>query len=108
MRRICRFDIPEASDRELLESGLALAVLSAEGAFGRGRVRLDGAYAVSDDGRHCAIDVDTDVGQHIAGVVVELLTRELGEDAFTVTRKLVSPDVKQSEQRLKTLATQET
>jgi hypothetical protein len=40
----------------------------------------------SEDHRELAIDVSTEVGEHIAQVFTGLLSWQLGEDKFTVDR----------------------
>ncbi len=91
---VCRFTFPEDAEKDLLEKQLALAVISAECAFGLSRVRIATAYWMSSsgeggrcgDGPEIVIDVSADVGEHIAQVFTGLVTRELGQDGFDVER----------------------
>jgi hypothetical protein len=43
-------------------------------------------YLFSEDHSELAIDVSTDVGEHVAQVFTGLLAWQLGEDKFTVER----------------------
>jgi hypothetical protein len=91
---VCRFEFPEGLDREIIEAHLALAVITAECTFGQPKVRLSAAYCVSPAGKtsgskkkpQVAIDVSTEVGEHIAQVFTGLMIRQLGEGEFTVDR----------------------
>jgi hypothetical protein len=86
MPAVCRFKFPEGLDREIIETQLALAIIAAECTFGQPRVRISAAYCVSKDKRQVAIDVSTEVGEHIAEVFTGLMIRQIGEDKFTVDR----------------------
>jgi len=83
---VCKFKFPNELDRETIETQLALAIISAECAFGQPRVRISAGYLISKEKPEVAIDVSTDVGEHIAQVFTGLMTRQLGEDQFTVER----------------------
>ena len=86
MPSVCRFKFPEELDRESIETQLALAIISAESTFGQPKVRISAAYCVSRENSQVAIDVSTEVGEHIAQVFTGFMTRQLGEDKFTVDR----------------------
>lgn len=87
MPSVCRFTFPLGTDRETIEAHLALAVISAECTFGKPGVRTSGAaYFLSKERPQMAIDVSTEVGEHIAKVFAGLMIRELGEEGFTVER----------------------
>lgn len=86
MEAVCRFKFPEGLDREIIETQLALAIIAAECTFGQPRVRISAAYCVSRDKPQVAIDVSTEVGEHIAEVFTGLMIRQIGEDKFTVDR----------------------
>jgi hypothetical protein len=73
-----------------------LAVLSAEGIHGRARVRLDAAFYLDEKKRACVVDAATPVGQTVAQIFTGLLTREFGEDAFTVERLAAPPETRPS------------
>lgn len=91
---VCRFKFPEGLDKESIEAKLALAIVATECIFGQARVRINAAYCISPksvtpDGKkgpQIAIDVSTEVGEHIAQVFTGLMIRQLGEDRFTVER----------------------
>jgi hypothetical protein len=94
MPAVCRFTFPEKTEEGRLEKQLALAVISAECAYGLSRVRIAAEYWMSRAGEagssaggpQIAVDVPTDVGQHIAQVLTGLVSRELGHDGFEVER----------------------
>lgn len=94
MSVVCKFKFPEELDREVIENQLALAVIATECAFGQSKVRISAAYCVSPGSKtvegkkkpQVAIDVSTEVGEHIAQVFTGLMIRQLGEDHFTVDR----------------------
>jgi hypothetical protein len=91
---VCRFKFPEELGREAIEAQLALAIIAAECTFGQPRVRISAAYCISPSNgaadsqkaTQVAIDVSTKVGEHIAQVFTGLMTRQLGDDKFTVER----------------------
>ena len=86
MPTVCKFKFPEGLDREIIETQLALAVIATECTFGQPRVRISAAYCVSREKPQVAIDVSTEVGEHIAQVFTGLMIRQIGEDKFTVDR----------------------
>jgi len=91
---VCRFEFPAETDGDIVEKHLALAIVTAECNFGQPRVRTAAAYCISpvkDDSNgskelQVAIDVSTDVGEHIAQVFTGLMIRQLGEDKFKIER----------------------
>lgn len=86
MSSVCRFRFPEELDGEVIETQLTLAVIATECAFGQARVRIGAAYCFSREKSQVAIDVSSDVGEHIAQVFTGLMIRQIGEDRFTVDR----------------------
>jgi hypothetical protein len=95
MPAVCRFKFPEGLDRESIEAKLALAIVATECIFGQAKVRTSAAYYISEvstgqeeqpKGLQAAIDVSTEVGEHVANVFTGLMIRQLGEDKFTVDR----------------------
>ena len=86
MNGICRFRFSDEIEREAIETQLAQAVVGAECVFGQSRVRIGAAYVMADDGKQLAIDVSNEVGEHIAQLITGLITRQFGEDAFSVER----------------------
>ena len=91
---ICKFKFPEGLDREAIENQLALAIIATECTFGQAKVRISAGYCISplretsngEKGLRIAIDVSTEVGEHIAQVFAGLIIRQFGEDRFTVDR----------------------
>jgi carbon monoxide dehydrogenase subunit G len=86
MNGICRFRFSAGTERETVEAQLAQAIVGAECVFGQARVRISAAYVISDDGTQVAIDASNEVGEHIAQLFTGLMTRQIGEDAFSVER----------------------
>jgi hypothetical protein len=92
MPAVCRFKFPEGLDREIIETQLALAIIAAECTYGQPKVSISAAYCVSTvstDAKkkpQVAIDVCTEVGEHIAQVFTGLMIRQPGEDKFTVDK----------------------
>jgi len=69
-----------------------LAIVAVESLRGDAVVRLDGACNLDVPGRVCVVDGDTDAGRSIARIFTGFLTRELGEDGFTVKRVSLPED----------------
>ena len=86
MPSLCRLTFPQGTDTDTIESHLALAIVAAECVFGKPRVRISAAYCLSQEKPQIAIDVSTEVGEHIAQVFTGLAMRDLGEEAYTVER----------------------
>jgi hypothetical protein len=87
-RDIYRYTFDERNSMDEIRDSLFLAIFSAEGIHGEAQVRLDAAFRLDEAKRACALDGSTAVGQTIARVFTWLLTREFGEDAFTVERNV--------------------
>ena len=83
---VCRFKFPENIGKDIIESQLALAIVAAECNYGQPRVRINAAYCVSKKTPQVAIDISSEVGEHIARIFTGLMIRQLGEDQFTVER----------------------
>jgi len=86
VRENYRYSFASGISFDAVEESLLLAVLSAEGVYGRSRVRLDGWFSSDTRRRRCYVDATTDVGRHIAQVFNGLLTKEFGEEEFEVDR----------------------
>ena len=94
MPTVCKFEFPEGLDREMIETQLALAIVTTQCAYGQPAVRMNAAYCVSPgkdtlNGKtkpKVTIDVSTEVGEHIAHAFTGLMIHQLGEDQFTVDR----------------------
>ena len=84
MTSVCKFIFKETISKEEIEAKVALAIITAECTFGQSKVRLNAAYFATDG--KVVIDVSSEVGEHIAEVFTGLVTRELGEESFTVER----------------------
>ena len=82
MSEVCNFKFTDGITEEMIEEQITAAIISAECTFGQARVRLHARYAASDG--KAAINVDSDVGEHVAQVFTGLMTRKIGEENFTV------------------------
>ncbi len=69
-----------------VRDSLLLSVLAAEGVHGRAQVLLGVGYAVDEGTRACVVDATSPVGETVSQIFTGLLTREFGENAFTVER----------------------
>src|SRR5690242_16682845 len=67
-----------------VETSLLLAVLSTESLHGEAEVRLRTGYSTSAEKRLVVISGDCQVGQDLNRLFVGFLTREFGDDSFTV------------------------
>ena len=74
---------PQVPLQEAIES-LYLAIFAAEGVHGRAQVRLDAGYALEKAKRAIAVNAGTPVGKTVSQIFTSLLTRQFGEDAFSV------------------------
>lgn len=73
-------------DLDEIQDTLTLSILGAENLHGRSRVRLDGWWRLDRQRRKCEIDTSTEVGQVIARLFTGYLSKEFGENSFTVRR----------------------
>ncbi|MBI3184643.1 MAG: hypothetical protein HYZ28_21105 [Myxococcales bacterium] len=89
---VYRYTFDEKTPQAEVRDSLFLAVFCAEGLHGRAQVRLDAAFSLDEKKRACVIDAATPVGRTIAQIFTGLLSREFGEDAFTVERVGESPE----------------
>jgi hypothetical protein len=67
-----------------IQDTVFMTILAAEGIHGHAEVRLHPSHTLDEETRTCVVDGSTPVGQTIARVLTCLLTREFGEEAFTV------------------------
>ena len=87
MGAVCRFKFPKGTKKKFIEASIASAIFNAECVFGKPRVRVGGAaYYLAEDGRHCVIDVSTEVGEHIAQVFTGIMINTVGEERFALRR----------------------
>lgn len=83
-RDVYRYTFDEKTSLTEVRDSLFLAAFSAEGIHGRAQVRLDAAFCLDEKKRACVVDASTPVGRTIAQIFTGLVTRQFGEDAFTV------------------------
>ena len=85
-RTVYRFTFSSRADLAEAEATLHLALLAAEGLFGRARVRLDVRYDVDERRRLIVVDGATEIGAVVTRMFTGLLLREFGDDAFRTHR----------------------
>ncbi len=86
-REIYRYSFSAGVSLRDVEESLLLAVLATESLHGRSLVRLDASFCLDEKKQSCVVDAGTEVGRYIARIFTGFLTREFGEEAFTVERK---------------------
>jgi len=84
MADVCKFKFSKGISKKTIEKEMSLAIVTAECVFGRAKVRLNAGYVASNN--KAVIDASSKVGEYIAEVFTELMTRKFGEDKFTVER----------------------
>lgn len=85
-RQVFRFSFGELVSMQQVEETLLLSVMAVESLHGATAVRLGGSYALDLSRRVCVVDATAEVGQAICRIFTGLLSREIGDDAFQVTR----------------------
>ena len=86
MKTLYRFTFPEGTERALIEAQLAMAISSAEFAYGEPAVKLSARYYIAEDKPLCLLEASSPVGEHIVKVFTGFMTRGLGEESFCVER----------------------
>jgi len=84
MAAALRFRFKNDVNKKLIESQMAIAIVTSECLFGQAKVRLNAGYIVSKN--KAIIDVSNEVGKHIAQIFTGLMTRQIGENKFTVDK----------------------
>ena len=79
-------------DLREVKSTLLLALLAAEGLFGRSRVRMDTAWAGDETINVIVIDAGTLVGMTVSLIFTTFLRAEFGLRAFEVRQVDMLPD----------------
>jgi hypothetical protein len=92
MKQVYRFTFPRKTPPSQIEQALSEAIHAVECIHGPNRVRLGMGYYMSKG--QCVIDTETEVGRQVAQVFTGLISRELGEDGFSVER--VAPSAVES------------
>lgn len=85
-----RYEFPPGVPIDEVEDTLMLSALAVECLHGRTQLRLDGAFRLDKEGRSCIVDARSNVGRAIARIFTGFLTREFGEDAFTVKKVIAA------------------
>ena len=83
---VYRFAFPNLPSLLMAQMTLQLAMVAAEGLFGKTVVCMDVSYYVHAPRNVILIDATTAVGASLVRIYTALLIDELGEDAFTVRR----------------------
>ncbi|NLH48810.1 MAG: hypothetical protein GX444_09430 [Myxococcales bacterium] len=83
---IFRYQFKDGLDLQEIEESLLLAAIAAEGIHGRSALRLAGAFLFDADKSSCVIDGSNEIGRHIAAIFTGFLTKQFGDEAFTVEK----------------------
>ena len=78
---------------EHIEQRLLLAALNTENVFGEAAMRLDASFRFDRKSKVCLIDKGTEVGRHIARLFIAYISKEFGDDCYSVERTQADPDV---------------
>lgn len=82
---VFRFSFDQHVPIEDAEMTLHLAMLAAEGLFGKPRVAMEFRYEIQPFDAYLDVDGDSEVGVTIARIFAGLLLREFGDSAFRIT-----------------------
>ena len=94
---IYRFSFKDAVDLDDVEGSVLLAIFAAEGVHGRASVRLDTSYLLDTKRRVLVVDARTRVGVTVARILTAFLTREFGDDAYSIQRVRPAEDAPRRE-----------
>lgn len=97
MNEIYRFRFGRGITTGQIERLLLLAALNTEDVFGETAMRLDASFRFDRRSRVCLIDRTTEIGRHIAKLFIAYVSREFGDDCYSVERIQVDPDSSSSE-----------
>jgi hypothetical protein len=86
MSAVLRFHLNKESERDAVESDVALAFFAAECVYGKPRVRLEASFLVAEDGGSCVLRTSGEAGEAAARIFTGLTSVRIGEDAFSVKR----------------------
>lgn len=81
-----RYKFGNDVDLEDARDMLLLALLAAEGIFGRSRVRMDSAWSADESIDVILIDASTVVGMTVSLIFTAFVTAEFGAGSFDVRR----------------------
>lgn len=86
VRDVFRYRFAPTVPLEEVELSLLVAIVAAESLHGEPAVRLDLAYVVDTTSHACVIDGAGPAARDLNRLFIGFLSREFGEDAFTVQR----------------------
>ena len=81
-----RYKFLRSAALEEAEKTLVLALLAAEGLFGRSRVRMDASWNCDESINVIVIDAGTLVGLTVSLIFTAFITAEFGPEAFDIRR----------------------
>ncbi|HKZ20277.1 MAG TPA: hypothetical protein VJQ57_09220 [Acidimicrobiia bacterium] len=67
-----------------MHDSLVLSLMASEGLHGRTRVQLEANFHLDRDERTCTVQAETEVGRDLVRIFTALLTRQFGEEGFTI------------------------
>lgn len=85
-RQVFRYTFGQAVPMSEVEETLLLAVMVVESLHGATAVRLESSYVMDIGRRVCVIDASYEIGRSICRVFTGLLSREIGDHAYSVER----------------------
>lgn len=83
-KEVYRYGFSEEVPLDEVEETIHLSLIAAECLHGPTRVRLDASYCLCKKKHACVVCARTNVGLDVVSLLTGFLTREYGEDAFTV------------------------
>jgi len=87
-----RFRFADGITNEQIEERLFLAATNTENVFGEAAMRLDASFRFDKAQRVCVIDRGTAVGRHLAKLFISYISKDFGDDAYTVERVADEPE----------------
>ena len=81
-----RFRFTDDIGNREIEERLFLAATNTENVFGEAAMRLDASFRFDKAQRVCLIDGGTAVGRHLAKLFISYVSKDFGDDAYTVER----------------------
>jgi hypothetical protein len=75
----------------MLKALLMLAMKEAELIYPKAKLKLDVTYELSANRPVCAIEVETECGEHVANLLSGFLIKQVGEQGFRVARLGANP-----------------
>ena len=92
MTKKYRFRFAGGITNQQIEERLFLAATNTENVFGEAAMRLDASFRFDRAQRICLIDRGTAVGRQLAKLFISYISKDFGDDAYTVERVADEPE----------------